>query len=76
MALVKAFRIIPEFRILRLTFHRVNLKMQNLADCNSFSDLTKQIVKILMRRLITSSGFPLFANVCPNLPESVPDCRW
>ena len=28
--------------------------------------LTKQTVKILMRRLIT--GFPLFANVCPNLP--------
>ena len=26
--------------------------------------LTKQTVKILMR-----SGFPLFANVCPNLPD-------
>ena len=33
--------------------------------------LTKQTVKILMRRLIraVSSGFPLFANVCPNLPD-------
>ena len=29
--------------------------------------LTKQTVKILMRRLV-SSGFALFANVCPNLP--------
>ena len=69
MAWVKAFRIIPEFRILRVTFHRVSLKMLNLADFNSFSDLTKLTVKILMRRLITSSGLPLFANVCPNLPE-------
>ena len=34
--------------------------------------LTKQTVKILMRRLLrraVSSGFPLFANVCPNLPD-------
>ena len=30
--------------------------------------ITKQIVKILMRRLLIS-GFPLFANVCPNLPD-------
>ena len=32
---------------------------------------TKQTVKILMRRLIRShpSGFTLFANVCPNLPD-------
>ena len=27
-----------------------------------------QKVKILMRRLDVSSGFSLFANVCPNLP--------
>ena len=32
--------------------------------------LTKQTVKILMRRLgAVSSGFSLFANVCPNLPD-------
>ena len=33
--------------------------------------LTKQTVKILMRRLTraVSSGFPLFANVCQNLPD-------
>ena len=33
----------------------------------------KRTVKILMRRLIwsqaVSSGVPLFANVCPNLPD-------
>ena len=29
--------------------------------------LTKQTVKILMRRV--SSEFPLFGNVCPNLPD-------
>ena len=36
------------------------------------NELTKQTVKILMRRLIkeaVSSGFPLFANVFPNLPD-------
>ena len=33
---VKIFRIIPEFRILML---KVSLKMLNLADFNSFSDL-------------------------------------
>ena len=32
------------------------------------SKLTKQTVKILMRRAV-SSGFTLFANVCPNLPD-------
>ena len=33
--------------------------------------LTKQTVKFLMRRLIRSRliWFPLFANVCPNLPD-------
>ena len=33
--------------------------------------LTKQLLKILMRQLIraVSSGFPLFASVCPNLPD-------
>ena len=31
---------------------------------------TQQTVEILMRRLrAVSSGFPLFANVCPNLPD-------
>ena len=29
IAWVKVFRIIPEFRILRMTFHRVILKMLN-----------------------------------------------
>ena len=33
-ARVKVFRIIPEFRILRLTFHRVSLKILNSADYN------------------------------------------
>ena len=36
------------------------------------NELTKQTGKILMRRLIkeaVSSGFPLFANVFPNLPD-------
>ena len=39
---VKVFRIIPEFRILKLTFHRksaVSLKILNQADSNCFSDL-------------------------------------
>ena len=37
---VKVFRIIPEFRVLRLTFHNFSQpKMLNLADLNSFSDL-------------------------------------
>ena len=41
-------------------FHISNIGIKNLS--------TKQTVKILMRRLM-SSGFTLFANVCPNLPD-------
>ena len=37
---VQVFRIIPEFRIFRLTFpQKVSLKMLNYGDYNSFSDL-------------------------------------
>ena len=35
---MKVFRIIPEFKILRLTFHIVSLKVLNWADYNSFFD--------------------------------------
>ena len=42
MALVEVFRIIPEFRILRLTFYeksqKVSLKMLNFEDSYSFAD--------------------------------------
>ena len=44
---VKVFRIIPEFRILRLTFHKVSLKMLNSADNNSFSDLVSVYLKVI-----------------------------
>ena len=47
-AWVKVFRIIPKFRILRLTFHRksAGLKMLNSADNDSFSDLVSVYLKI------------------------------
>ena len=35
----ESFQDFPEFRILRLTFHKVSLKMPNSAVNNSFSDL-------------------------------------
>ena len=45
---VKVYRIIPESRILRLTFQRkVGLKMLNLADYNSFSDLFPVYLKTI-----------------------------
>ena len=45
---VNVFRIIPEFRILRLTFHRKStLKLLNLADYNSFSDLFSVYLKTI-----------------------------
>ena len=40
---MKVFRIIPEFRILGLTFHR---KMLNSADNDSFSDLVSVYLKV------------------------------
>ena len=40
---VKVFRIIPEFRILRQTFHR----MLNSADDISFSDLVSVYLKVI-----------------------------
>ena len=43
-AWVKVFRIIPEFRILRL----VSLKMLNFAGNNSFSDLVSGIFPLNM----------------------------
>ena len=42
---VKVFRIIPEFRILRLTFHF--LKMLNSADYYRFSDLFSVCLKTI-----------------------------
>ena len=47
---VKVFMIIPEFRILWLTFHRkwkVSLKMLNSAGNNSFSDLVSVNLKVI-----------------------------
>ena len=41
---MKVFRIIPEFRILRLTFH--SLKMLNSAGNNSFFDLVSVHLKV------------------------------
>ena len=45
---MKVYRIIPEFRILRLTFHRksVSLKMLNSAGNNSISDLVSVYLKV------------------------------
>ena len=46
---MKVFRIIPEFKILRLTFHRkLALKMLNSAGNNtcSFSDLVSVYLKV------------------------------
>ena len=43
---MKVYRIIPEFRILILTF-QVSLKMLNYADNNSFSDLASVYLKAI-----------------------------
>ena len=53
---MKVFRIIPEFRILRLTFNRtptmkVSLKMLNSAGNNSFSDLVSVYLNVLTIKL-------------------------
>ena len=44
---MKVFRIIPEFRILRLTFHRnkISLKFLNCADANRLFDLFSVYLK-------------------------------
>ena len=43
---VNIFRIISDFKIFRLTFHRKSaLKLLNLADYNSFSDLSSVYLK-------------------------------
>ena len=45
---MKVFRIIPEFRVLKLTFHsKVSLKMLNSADNNSLSGLVQFILRYL-----------------------------
>ena len=44
---MKIFRIIPEFRILRLTFWKVSLKMLNKANYNSFSDVFSVCLKTI-----------------------------
>ena len=55
------FRQTAKFGQRPCLFHISNIGIKN--------KLTKQTVKILMRRLTVSSGFTLFAKVCPNLPD-------
>ena len=63
-------RSLSEYRV-----NWVNSEGQLYSDtdlvCLEYKKSTKHTVKILMRRLMgaVSSGFPLFANVCPNLPD-------
>ena len=44
--MVESFRIIPEFRILKLTFYKVSLTMLNSARDNSFSDLVSVYLEV------------------------------
>ena len=71
ICMVKVFRIIIEYRIMRLTFHNVGLKLLNYPDYNSFSEFEAQAVGP-QERSISRSGVRSAMRAASKLPGRVP----